>query len=160
MPEIQVLDPASGGRMMYFDKAEQRVLFGDYRREDFELCDGREFHIHPGLQMDFREMPFQNDSFSLVVFDPPHLVNAGPNSWLAKKYGVLDKNQWREDLRRGFAECFRVLKSTGILIFKWNETQIKLSEILALTPNKPLFGNRQPRQSGTHWIVWTKEETE
>ena len=35
----------------------------------------------------------------------------------------------------------RVLKPGGVLIFKWNEDQIKVPQILALTPNKPLFGH-------------------
>lgn len=59
-----------------------------------------------------------------------------------------------------FTECFRVLQPGGILILKWNETQIAVSQILELTPQKPLFGNRQPKQTGTHWIVWMKEDNE
>jgi len=31
-------------------------------------------------------MPFADESFYMVVFDPPHLVRAGENQWLAKKY--------------------------------------------------------------------------
>jgi hypothetical protein len=34
------------------------------------------------------------------------------------------------------------LKPYGTLIFKWNEHEIRVSEILALTNEKPLFGNR------------------
>lgn len=41
MSEPLVLDPASGSRMMYFDKADDRVLFGDIRTESHILCDGR-----------------------------------------------------------------------------------------------------------------------
>ncbi|MNF18806.1 hypothetical protein D3C80_2231280 [compost metagenome] len=48
------------------------------------------------------------------------------------KYGVLTSD-WREDIRQGFAECFRVLEPEGILIFKWNETQVLVSELLTLT---------------------------
>lgn len=36
-----VLDPASGSRMMYFDKTDDRVLFGDIRTEQHILCDSR-----------------------------------------------------------------------------------------------------------------------
>ena len=28
----------------------------------------------------------------MVVFDPPHLLKVGPNSWLCKKYGKLPEN--------------------------------------------------------------------
>ena len=56
-----------------------------------------------------------------------------------------------------FGECFRVLKEHGVLILKWNETQIPVSQILKLTTRKPLFGNKQPNRTGTHWIVFMKE---
>jgi SAM-dependent methyltransferase len=65
---------------------------------------------------------------------------------------------WRDDLRKGFAECFRVLKPDGVLIFKWNEDQILVSEILKLTPEKPLFGHRSGKRSQTHWMAFMKGE--
>jgi SAM-dependent methyltransferase len=68
---------------------------------------------------------------------------------MAQKYGALDKN-WKEDIRSGFAECFRVLKEDGVLIFKWNEHDIPLREVLALTPVKPLFGHPSGKQMKTH----------
>lgn len=155
MKEPIILDPASGGRMFYFDKHDSRVLFGDVRDESWELCDGRRFDVHPDMMMDYRDLPFDDDSFRLVVLDPPHLDNASPNAYMAKKYGRLDST-YLNDLTRMFSESFRVLEPHGILIFKWNETRIHLSQILALTDQRPLFGNRQPKQTGTHWIVFMK----
>ncbi|HGW8344694.1 TPA: class I SAM-dependent methyltransferase, partial [Acinetobacter baumannii] len=108
--------------------------------------------------MDFRDMPFKDGQFTLVVFDPPHLVKAGKQSWLAAKYGKLSED-WREDIRKGFAECFRVLTNGGVLIFKWNETQIKVSELLELTDQKPLFGHISGKRSNTHWITFMKAES-
>lgn len=152
-----VLDPASGSRMFYFDKEDDRVLFGDIRSEQHVLCDGRALNINPDAMTDFRNLPFDNDSFRVVVFDPPHLVNAGPESWQAAKYGRLTKETWQEDLRAGFTECFRVLKPEGVLIFKWNETQITVSRILALTDQKPLIGHKSGKASKTHWITFLKD---
>ena len=57
---------------------------------------------------------------------------------------------------KGFAECFRVLRPNGTLIFKWNETDIKVSEVLALTDEKPVFGHRSGKASKTHWICFMK----
>lgn len=156
MSEPMVLDPASGGRMMYFDKQDPRVLFGDIRDESWELCDGRRFDVHPDRLMDYRHLPFADGSYRLVVFDPPHLERGGDKSYMVRKYGRLSAD-WRDGLEQGFSECFRVLEIGGVLIFKWNETQIPVSQILACTDRKPLFGNRQPKQTGTHWIVWVKE---
>mgnify|MGYP003630680920 CR=1 FL=1 len=103
----------------------KRILVtGDLRRESITVTDrshGREngtrtLQIEPDAQMDFRALPFPDSSFLLVSFDPPHLERAGPRSWLAAKYGKLG-NDWREDLRQGFAECLRVLKPGGTLVF-------------------------------------------
>ncbi|PRA13299.1 SAM-dependent methyltransferase [Arthrobacter sp. MYb211] len=151
-----VLDPASGSRMFYFDPADSRVLFGDIRSEEHVLCDGRALSITPDVYMDFRELPFPDESFRVVVFDPPHLVKAGPKSWQAAKYGRLNVETWREDLTAGFTECFRVLKPEGVLIFKWNETQIKVREILALTDQKPLIGHMSGKAMKTHWLTFMK----
>ena len=135
MSKPRILDPCCGSRMMYFDKQDQRVLFGDLRTESHYLKDRgnlRYLEINPNVRLDFTALPFADDSFNLVVFDPPHLVRAGKKSWLAKKYGQLTQD-WRDDISQGFAECFRVLKPNGVLIFKWNEDQIKVPQILALT---------------------------
>lgn len=149
----KVLDPCSGSRMFWFDRNNPLALFGDIRKESHVLCDGRALEISPDMEMDFRNLPFEDGAFKVVVFDPPHLRRAGKESWSAKKYGVLS-DDWREDLRRGFAECFRVLATDGVLIFKWNEIQIKTSEVLRLTERTPLFGHRSGLRSGTHWICF------
>lgn len=151
-----VLDPASGPRMFYFDKQDQRVLFGDIRSEQHVLCDGRALNINPDQFTDFRDLPFQEGTFSVVIFDPPHLVKAGPKSWQAAKYGRLHRETWREDLTAGFAECFRVLKDEGVLIFKWAEVQIPVSAVLELTTHKPLIGHRSGKQAKTHWVTFIK----
>lgn len=158
-----VLDPCCGSRMWWFDKKNPAAIYGDRRRETLTVTDrshGKEdgtrtLRIDPDVVIDFREMPFADESFHLVAFDPPHLVRAGPKSWLAAKYGKLSED-WREDLRAGFRECFRVLRPHGVLVFKWNETQVKIREVLECTPVAPLFGNTSGRKTGTHWIVFMK----
>ena len=128
--------------MMYFDKQDQRVLFGDIREEQHYLRDRdsiRHLEVKPDIKMDFTNLPFDDESFRLVVFDPPHLVRA----------------------KKGFYECFRVLEDGGILIFKWNENQISVKEILSLTNQKPIFGHttrkHKANQTSTHWFTFMKE---
>ena len=145
-----ILDVCCGSKMFYFDKTPKDVIFMDIRQETNILCDGREICIKPDIIGDFRQIPFKDNYFETVIFDPPHLVKAGQNSWLAKKYGVLNKETWKEDIAQGFKECMRVLKPKGTLIFKWNEDQIKLSQILNIIDYKPLCGNRR---SKTHWLI-------
>ena len=105
-------------------------------------------------------LPFENNAFGLVVFDPPHVIKeklALPTGWQQIKYGALYKN-WPEMLQKGFSECFRVLEPGGVLIFKWNETDIPVKEILKLTAETPLFGHKSGKRSNTHWICFMKEE--
>lgn len=148
----RILDVCCGSRMFWFDRKNADTIFMDNRVVHEKLCDGRQLDIEPDIIGDFRAIPFPNHTFNIVVFDPPHLLKAGENSWLAKKYGKLSEN-WRNDLKKGFSECMRVLKPNGCLIFKWNEQQIKLKDILTLTDFKPLFGNRR---ADTHWLVFIK----
>ena len=156
-----VLDPCCGSRMFWFDRSDERAVFGDIRSETHQLRDrssvggSRKLIVNPDAMMDFRSLPFADDQFHLVVFDPPHLVSNGSNSWLAKKYGKLCVN-WRDDIRAGFAECFRVLHPLGTLIFKWNEHEVKVRELLSLTPYRPLFGNRCGKTAKSHWLVFMK----
>lgn len=154
-----ILDPCCGSRMFHFDHNNPNVVFGDIRSEQHQLCDGRLLSVSPDIELDFRDLPFQDNQFKLVVFDPPHLRKAGKHSWLALKYGKLNED-WREDIRKGFAECFRVLDTHGTLIFKWNEIQIKVPEILALTEHSPIIGHISGKRANTHWIVFLKPPKE
>lgn len=152
-----VLDPASSMRSFYFDKNDERVLFGDIReKETHLLTNGQTIHIEPDVVMDFRALPYEDNTFQCVIFDPPHLLNLSEKSWMRKKYGVLDKETWQDDLTKGFAECFRVLKPNGTLIFKWNETSIALKDILKLTTYKPIIGHPSGKRMGTHWVLFIK----
>jgi hypothetical protein len=149
--------------MMWFDPENPLVIFGDARSETVTVTDrshGRQdgtrtIRIEPDTLLDFRALPYADNSFRLVAFDPPHIVRAGPKSWLAAKYGKLGTD-WRDDLRRGLAECIRVLEPEGVLVFKWNETQVRVGDVLALAPLRPLFGQVSGRRGMTHWLVFLK----
>ena len=161
MNQFQILDVTAGCRMFWMDKSDQRAVFVDRRVETHMLKDKsvpsgyRRLEIRPDIQADFTALPFPSDCFPLVVFDPPHLNSAGPQSWLRKKYGVLENN-WAAMLKDGFRECFRVLAPAGTLVFKWSEYQIPVSKILPLAPVPPLFGHRSGRHSKTQWLVFMK----
>lgn len=138
MKDKKILDVCCGSRMFWFDKNNKETIYMDNRELEDILCDGRKLEVKPDVVADFRNIPFEDNSFYLVVFDPPHLLKVGETSYMAKKYGKLTDN-WKEDIRQGFDECMRVLKTNGILIFKWNEQQIKLKDILKNINYKPLF---------------------
>lgn len=150
-----ILDACCGSRMFWFDKANPLVLFQDIRELNTELCDGRKLEIKPDIKGDFTNMEYPDNTFSLVVFDPPHLKNLGKKSWMAQKYGVLLPT-WEHDIGAGFNECMRVLKPNGVLIFKWNENQIKLNKIIEVIGVKPLFGHPSGKIGQTIWMCFMK----
>lgn len=158
-----ILDACCGGRTFWFNKNAPGVIYQDVRTVEPLIVgknkDARKFECKPDLISDFREMKEHLDStFKLVVFDPPHLRTLGAKSFMAIKYGVLNKQTWKRDLADGFKEVFRVLMDDGILIFKWNEYEIRLSEILDLAPYHPLIGLPSGKMQKTHWVTFMKNE--
>jgi len=153
--EKKILDACCGSRMMWFDKENPTTIYADKRTESHVLCDGRTLDIRPDVEMDFTDMPFEDNTFNLVVLDPPHMKKLGKNTWMAQKYGVLLPT-WETDLRCGVNECMRVLKPNGVLIFKWNEVQIKLNQVLAVIDHKPLFGHTTGKHGRTIWLTFMK----
>jgi SAM-dependent methyltransferase len=154
-----ILDACCGGRQFWFDKENPNVLFVDKRvMPPTEFKNGKYMRIRkcePDRVMDFRKLDIPNETFRMVVFDPPHLF-LGENSFMAAAYGALDKKTWKEDLSNGFSECFRVLKDEGVLIFKWSESDVPLKDVLALTDKTPLFGHPSGKAQKTHWVCFMK----
>lgn len=152
----RVIDVACGSKMFWFDKHNPDVEFCDNRTVPYhEYYPHRYIEVSPDTVCDFTALPFEDGSYKLVVFDPPHLTRAGDTSWTTLKYGRLSGN-WKEMIRKGFSECFRVLAPDGVLIFKWSEVQIPLREILPLAPYLPLFGHRSGKSMNTHWLCFMK----
>lgn len=65
-----ILDACCGSRMFYFNKHNPNVLFADIRSEEHVLCDGRQLKINPDIVCDFRNIPFPDENFKMVIFDP------------------------------------------------------------------------------------------
>jgi SAM-dependent methyltransferase len=156
-----VLDACCGSRMFWFDRADPRALFIDKRQEICPIDVGTPgtigrspIVVAPDVIADFTALPFADESFCLVVFDPPHVQRQEARGALTRRYGVLN-GAWREMLSKGFCECLRVLKPNGVLVFKWGESQFKVADIMKLAPVKPLFGHHTSKT--THWAVFIKD---
>lgn len=155
-----ILDACCGGRMFYFDKNNPNVLFADIRNQKLSFKDRdkiRHLEVSPDVIHDFTDMPYPDKSFKCVIFDPPHLIKGGDKSWLVKKYGRLDED-WRTQLKKGFDECMRVLDDFGALIFKWNETQVSVGEIISILNKMPILGHKSGKANNTHWMLFMKIE--
>lgn len=160
MKDKFILDACCGPRHFWFNKTNPNVLFMDIRKEPKGFIAARpNREVNPDIIADFRKMPFKDKSFKLVIFDPPHLKAKKMTGTLMQSYGVLNKDTWKEDIKQGFKECYRVLENYGVLIFKWNGTSISFKEVLELFPIQPLIGQRGAANGSkvvTKWFCFMK----
>lgn len=159
MKQKFILDACCSVKAMWSNKNHPNAVYIDIRKEESGFLGlGRKEELNPTYVMDFRKMTFPNNSFKLVVFEPPHLMSLGKNSYFRKKFGCLDKENWESDLIKGFAECWRVLEDYGTLIFKWSDSEIPFKKVLNLIPHEPLFANTSNNKatSVTKWFCFMK----
>jgi len=156
VPEI--LDACCGGRMWWWDKDHPLAVYMDKREAPTGSSPRRpNWSCQPSLLADFKEMPFKDESFQLVLFDPPHVVRDKESfSEVTLRYGTLTKDNEQEEIGLGFAECWRVLAPGGTLVFKWAGS---LERVEPHFPCDPIVGTRgAPRGSllGTRWFIFYK----
>ena len=73
--EKKVLDVCCGPKGMWFDKHDDRALYLDRRCEEhFNMYPSgqKRMSISPDIIGDFTDIKQEDESFWLVVFDPPH----------------------------------------------------------------------------------------
>lgn len=164
--EKQILDVTCGSRSIWFQKNEPHTIYCDIRSGEFDIDvknitwgNGRIHHKHmevkPDIICSFTDLPFDNESFNLVVFDPPHIVDLPKSSWTFKAYGTLESG-WQDMIRKGYEECMRVLKPNGVLVFKWSDVSISTREVINAIGAEPLFGHRSGKKMNTHWMCYMK----
>lgn len=154
---MKILDACCGGKMFWYNKHEPHTTYMDIREGNYTITNQKttkKVIVDPDIIADFRDMPFPDNHFDMVLFDPPHLIWAGPNSYMKAQYGKLPKD-WRLYLKKGFDECMRVLKPSGTLIFKWSDVQIKMRDVLNVIGYQPIFGDKR---STTRWVVFIKQQ--
>lgn len=112
-PFAPVLDVTANARKMW----DGVVWDGD------RVCSDIDPLTRPNVVADFRQLPFGDDSFGVIVFDPPHLPPAAssPRSkrQLVRDYGLA----WSDDdvsacFAPFLAEAHRVLRQEGLIFAK------------------------------------------
>lgn len=143
-------DATAGRRMMWLQKRREDTVFLDKRRE-----------VKPDIVADFRQLPFKDSIFDLVLFDPPHL-STGETGVFRRKFGTIN-HFTLGGLYHASRELFRVLKNSCFLIFKWNTHDYSVKQVLQYWPWPPLFGQRTTGRikyrnvSQTWWFCFIKE---
>ena len=154
-----ILDACCSVKAMWVNKNHPNTVYIDIRKEPSGFLGyGRKEALQPDYQMDFTDMHFEDKAFKLVVFEPPHLSKLGKTSYFRRKFGALNPNTWKRDLKDGFDECWRVLDDYGTLVFKWSDSEIKFREVLNVIGKEPLFQNTTNNKdtSVTKWFCFMK----
>ncbi len=152
----QVLDATSSFRRMWLNKDNPQTVYMDVRSNsklmnDWKECMKQKQRDTPigfsklTLQADFSHLPFKDNTFPHINFDPPQLIRLGKTSIYYKQYGALEADSWRLTLKQAAKELWRVLAVNGTLNVKWSDRDISDEDVLRLFPVEPLYG-----QIGTH----------
>lgn len=158
-----ILDMTAGLQEMWFTKWDKETIYLDKRKK---LPDGMlnpKYNNQPlkiTLQGDNSKLPFKDNIFDLVLFDPPHNIGKW-KGFYTDLYSILEPGKWQKHLYLSTREALRVLKYNGFLIFKWNNRDRSLQNILTLFPWDPLFGTNVSGKGGnsrsrTYFVVFQK----
>ena len=62
----------------------------------------------PHGEMDFRDLRYGDQSFDVVLFDPPHMADAGEESVLGERFGSYSNDELKNVVQEGAREAWRV----------------------------------------------------
>ena len=136
---------------MWIQKKYPDTIYFDLRPE-----------VKPDVIGDIRHAPFADETFDLIIFDPP-FRSSGVNTKWKDIYGIFDTADILNLIIEGLPEMKRILKKDGILNMKWSPHSISLKRVLALIPAglTVLLGQqtafRTKHASSTYWFTIIKE---
>src|SRR3990167_3872308 len=69
-------------------------------------------------QADCAALPLLDNTFDVIVFDPPHIADGGKNGLMHKRYGSNTGNNLHLLMDSFLGSAFRVLKPKGVILAK------------------------------------------
>jgi len=166
---MKILDATCGFKGIWYQKNHPFVTFMD-KRKGVWLSNHKKWKrrivVNPDIISEWKDAPFPDNHFDIIVFDPPHLVwskgSTKKECSLDKSYGSLREETWRQELQQGIKKLFDILKPNGIFILKWCENSKKVEEVLKLCPYPPLFGSNTKSKGKTanFWILFLKHSVD
>lgn len=158
-----VLDSTAGNRAMWKNKNPPFVVFFDKEIELF---------CPPHVLGVWQNLPFRDNVFSVVIFDPPHAkfglnsVHMNPKGWNDPEvrdsrkiggtfWGSLEVG-WFGVFNKAQIEFARV---SDRLVFKWNETSHSLEKVLFVFSEwriqfrNQINHNKKRGKSKTWWVM-------
>lgn len=151
-----ILDACCGGRHWWFDKNHPNAVYLDIRSEPKGTISLQpNWSVEPDIISSWENTPFDDESFHLIAWDIPHKLKPD-KGLITKKYGSLGED-WKPLIQNGFNELMRVLKVNGTLILKHNDLDIKVSELMEVIGQDPLFGTKTKKGvNNTFFFVFMK----
>ena len=156
-----ILDATCGLKQIWLNKNPKDTIYLDLREGKIEYPSKYRNHsVEPTIVADNRMLPLKDESFDMVIYDPPYILANKATGVLTTKYGILNPFTWRNDIYRTTRELIRVLKQGGFMIFKWGENNKTIKEALKLFPIKPLFGTNTSNYRVKTWFIVFRKEGE
>jgi len=162
---MKILDATAGSRSIWYQKNHPFVTFMDKRKVDIwdktknkKFSSTRRIKVDPDVVSEWKDAPFPDEHFDMIIFDPPHLIRKREwsDSSMVTRYGKLYQDNYKQVLQEGIKKLFNILKQEGIFILKWCDTDRSVDEIIKLCPYKPMVGTRTGQGNKNHWILFIK----
>ncbi len=150
-----LLDATAGNRMLWKNKHPPLTIFMDSQIE---------LRIPPDIFGAWEHLPFRDNAFSCVLFDPPHKFNRSSGKWMDPKGSYFGMEIRRQKLCSGIYKGTReFLRVANRLCFKWNDGEISLWRILSLFPKQwhEIFRRRDSKfrahRNYTWWLTFISD---
>ena len=153
------IDVTAGYRMMWPNKNPPNMIFMDKNKESQRA---------PDILATWEYMPFRDNVFETVFFDPPHKLGrtTGRGHWATPSnknyYGIdISKTKFRTGVYKGSREFLRVANR---LCFKWNDIELMVERVMTLFPktwekiNHLVIDKGLKTGTLTHWVTFIKSE--
>jgi len=165
-----ILDACCGPKEMYRGLhkrfTDEEIVYIDIRKGHFDRSQWGQpqLVVEPTIQTDLKHLPFQDEVFTLILFDPPH-GGFTMDTWMGIKYGGLTIPQFREMLAWANIEFARTLKPAGVLLAKIQEVDYRDNTLKGAFRNfKQLLNIRYKSQGSvrseqlvTAWHIYIKK---
>jgi len=184
-PNARILDATAANRTIWKTKQDDRIIWIDIEPE---------LEIKPDFVMDCTKTDFPDEYFHHIFFDPPygsgHSREKGDYFCIRNKaemakferergftpvgkwtYYGLDKYKTKMELFKfiyiALEEFYRILRSDGILMLKWNEMEVPLSRVMNMTKDwieimRITVGSVSQNlgSTQTYWVLLMKKKKE